>query len=293
MTTGTKPIKENPHTDNMGVTGEAVLNLPTPTIAVGIDWVTATTDRQDVGYGWFDLFKRHCRERGVKDTPWQNRWYSGHQTDSLFWGYNKHYGYVFIASSDNARLYAPMATYSARHVTRMDLQVTVRLDKPSYSYAKQTYKNCCNSHASDRRYSLITNSNGGDTLYVGSRQSDQFGRLYDKGVESGLDKKGYMWRYEVELKKPRAGSAAIAVMQERECGNLDEAILNYVHQWFVMRGVKPKFRATDTAFVVEVSRKITTDERKLEWLRTQVRPTVADLIERGFEQETFAALGIY
>lgn len=54
----------------------------------------------------------------------------------------------------------------------------------------------------------------GDTLYMGSRASEVFGRWYDKGLESATATEGQVIRLEVELKKSRANTALIGLVLE-------------------------------------------------------------------------------
>lgn len=282
---------ENPPHTNRGVTVPSVTEKSV-VVGASVDWVTATTDRDRVGYGWWDLFVRHGDETRQKYKEWRNKWYQGARYDDVFWGYSEANGFIFVASGQAANIYAPMASTSARRITRMDLQVTVLMDNPIEGYASDCYLRCLAGFEKERKYSLITNSDKGATLYVGSRMSDQYGRLYDKGVQAKLAEPGLMWRFEVEFKKPRSDSVAHEIMVLRETNGLDVGITAFLHQWFIMRGVRPLFRTEDQPFVVEVERKITADDRKLWWLRTQVRPTVEKLFALGYGDEVQEALGL-
>lgn len=65
--------------------------------------------------------------------------------------------------------------------------------------------------ASSRKFTRVTGigDTAGHTIYIGSRQSEQCARLYDKGAESGI---GGDWiRLETELKAARAHYAATRV----------------------------------------------------------------------------------
>ena len=64
-----------------------------------------------------------------------------------------------------------------------------------------------------RSYSQIESSGGGHTIYLGSRASEKFARIYDKGVEAG---EGGDWkRFEVELKGDVAKEAGRALVDPR------------------------------------------------------------------------------
>ena len=53
----------------------------------------------------------------------------------------------------------------------------------------------------------------GDTLYLGSRTSEVFGRWYDKGLESATAKAGETIRLEIEFKKHRANSGLMGLLE--------------------------------------------------------------------------------
>lgn len=282
-----------PPMTNRGVTSELCSLLET---SVGVDWLTVTSDRDQAGMFWYEKFLSHCKKFGLTSTEWRNKWYSGLDSgDGLQWGYHPQNGYVFIAQGGVAQLYAPSMAINARRVTRMDVQVTILLDGTVWpAYAHETYRKLLVSDfVKERKYSLIENSQGGSTLYVGSRHSDQFGRIYDKGAQSGIDVPGKVWRFEVEFKKPRADSVAERVVRRGpESGVLVTEIKSLVHQWFLMRGITPLFAPGQGAIVVEVARKQTSADKKLWWLRTQVRPTLKKLFQMGYNDEIFEALDI-
>lgn len=62
-----------------------------------------------------------------------------------------------------------------------------------------------------RNISRIENAQGGQTIYVGSRQSERFVRLYDKAQETGDTSKQW-WRLEVETKGETARIIASALV---------------------------------------------------------------------------------
>jgi hypothetical protein len=286
---GRKP--EKPPCTNRGVTARLPGETSKTTSrlrSAGIDWLTCTSDKDSVGLAWFEIFNALAGE--PKD--WANPWYSGKADDHLRWGYNPKIGYVLIVSGEMSEVVWARTVPIERKVTRIDVQVTVELQEPNLKLAKDGYSD--NATSNFRKYGLIQNSRNGQTLYVGSRTSAQFGRLYDKGVESTLADPGKLWRYEVELKKPVANSVAkqLASWCDSNSGELHYAIVPFVFDWFLHRGVGPVFtRDGENNIVVEVGRRVTSDEKKLEWLRTQIRPTVQYLLGRGKADLLSEALG--
>jgi DNA relaxase NicK len=181
---------------------------------------------------------------------------------------------------------------AAKNITRLDLCVDVELEEPIDDLVEQYYQ--YNNECSKRRYALIVNNQHGKTLYVGSRQSDQFGRVYDKGVESKTLTPGLLWRYEVELKKPRSKAVYELLHKRYEESKTahTRAIFTYVANWFDERDVEPTWNG-DLAddIVVSIGKTMTTDDRKIAWLRTQVRPTIEYLVRAGFQERLEEAIG--
>jgi DNA relaxase NicK len=145
-----------------------------------------------------------------------------------------------------------------------------------------------------RRVTSIRNEERpGGTLYIGSRNSDQVGRIYDKAAESGQEKyAGRLWRYEVEFKGDRSKAAFSGLRRHSSQKTLAGEIQNAVWWWFSERGVPPLFDKTSDRVAYEVGATVTDTSRKLAWLSTQIRPTVLDLLEAGQHDAVFRALGL-
>jgi hypothetical protein len=189
-------------------------------------------------------------------------------------------------------------------VTRLDLAATVFLEAPIPDVAKRAYAWILTDpaicFAKRRKYSYVENSAGGQTCYVGSRVSDQFGRLYDKGAESEEEASvdpGWVWRYEVEFKSYRAKKLAkqMEASAKLEKHVVSSKIGELVSMWFRGRGIVPIYNAlgAGVSWVTELEARMTDDEASLNWLTVQVRPSVERLLERGRQAEVFEALGIH
>lgn len=122
-----------------------------------------------------------------------------------------------------------------------------------------------------KRVNLITGNDGGITMYIGSRDSDKFARLYDKGIQTKTDEN---WkRLEVELKGDVAKQFARVVAM-----NEDKSIASFVwgiasSMFNVNYGGYPIF-GIDSSDVSLPKIEKTTDTEK--WLLNQIIP----LIER-------------
>jgi len=97
-----------------------------------------------------------------------------------------------------------MINLDAFRLTRLDLCVSV--DKEidlDYWYARQR------EEGRKIKASLIN----GETLYIGSRKSDRFWRIYNKALEQGIA--GPLYRIELELKGDRARQAKMLLIREK------------------------------------------------------------------------------
>jgi DNA relaxase NicK len=123
---------------------------------------------------------------------------------------------------------------------------------------------------------LIQNSDGGSTLYIGSRQSDLFARLYDKGVEQAACVPGQWWRLELEIKHERALTVARVLQQSvAQTQQLTSMVARYFADRAGMR-----IPSYDGAAVCNGGPHVTSSAKQLQWLSRGVRPTVKRLLDR-------------
>lgn len=132
--------------------------------------------------------------------------------------------------------------------------------------------------ASSRKFSRVTGigDTPGHTIYVGSRQSDQSARLYDKAAETG---KGGDWiRLETELKAERAQFAAALIAREGARKTADLAVS-------VLRGLIdfPDYETWNNVlqrdkFMIPKSNKQQTNTK--EWLLNAVASTLGRILAR-------------
>jgi len=178
--------------------------------------------------------------------------------------------------------------------TRVDYQVTVKLQKPDKGLASRTFAilEKSNGLQGPKRFLAFFTSTS-DTLYVGKRTSPVMLRLYDKTPDVNIangtkDPPGSFWRYEVEYKRQYAKVAFDTWLESK---NRTELIEGTVSSEFLKRGA-PSFgsvQADGTALKAYIAP--TTVNSNLAWLKTTVRPVFQRLIESGLEQEALMALG--
>lgn len=117
-----------------------------------------------------------------------------------------------------------------------------------------------------RSFSIIESSTG-KTLYAGSRTSDMFVRLYDKGGQMGLSE---LWfRVELEVKGKRAAAVTQALLTAE---SLPGAINAIVREWFHIDTHGAAAFWTEPAVYVPSQRKVTNTRR---WLTGQVVSALA------------------
>lgn len=257
-----------------------------------VDWLTGTSNRE-VSRNRLStachLWMNDGLARGEKVHVWESYGYKGWQCGGLRWGRREQDDLIQL-HSDEARESWQKVLPLLTNVTRVDLAVTVWMDRHYIQYAREVYQEI-EKLAEDlpiiRNYAIITSLLGGDTLYVGKRQSSQMGRIYDKTMESKQEEYANSWRYEVEYKKPIAQQVVERLAHADDAGAYIQA---QVHQWFSDRLIFPVYLPQETQTAIAIKRRKTADEKALEWLATQVRPTVERLTTRGLKQKVIEIL---
>lgn len=221
--------------------------------------------------------------------------FHGLKSGGCFAGDNEQRYYVQLAGEYADRFYEGIDRHNP-HYSRLDLQVTVKYREYQPDIAKGVYSDFLSGNEelptpSRRKGYIIIGSDGGDTCYLGSPSSRQRCRIYNKAKQSEREAYERCWRYEVVLRNELAREWA--ALQRGSGLKIAESCLETVGSWLEIRGIRVPFRFRGDVEVLPKLRTLPTDvERKLEWLRTQVKPTVAYLTELGFESILLEALGI-
>jgi hypothetical protein len=141
---------------------------------------------------------------------------------------------------------------------------------------------------------ISSNGPGGGTCYVGARGSEQFGRIYDKGVQLGSIPERMYWRWEVEFKR-ESGANVVAELMSRELPE-DRArwVEDCVVEWFKSRNVPApeRGRLPIQYPVIRYSSRVTSDQTTIKWLSEQVKPALRRLQLNGRVKEALTALGV-
>lgn len=263
-------------------------------VVCGIDWLTATRPGDSWDNPLYALGEALLRLEDpseARTSPWVWQGYVGGAVAGISVG-RRPDGSIVRLSGNAAFTWWAQVMKCCTNVSRIDLAVTVTLDPPEKGISADAWKSIKKWTCATGRppkYSMFVDSLGGSTFYIGSRSSDYYARLYDKGVESGNAEPGKAWRWEVEVKGDPAKQVAIAV---RDASDQAAYIAAYVHDHFSSRGCPPRFdrgmallRNTNPHTPADIN-------SRLEWLASAVRPALYKLSACGYLTEALRALDI-
>jgi len=262
-------------------------------VSAAIDWITLTSSSKKAQRSLWSVGNRVLNlneAEGQHPARWHAHGYEGWTNGSCSLGARKD-GCILRLSSQQAANHWLDAFRTAENCSRLDLAVDCELDAPVPALSRQIYRDA--GHVAPvlgrppaRR--LIVSGDGGSTVYIGARASEQFGRCYDKGIESKTRQAGFWWRWEVEYKG--AHSFALADALSRTDDHRVAAMSNVAHWWRTR--THHTYSRSDIRFSILLSREVTTIDRQLSWLSSSVRPTVQKLLELVPRERVLSALGI-
>lgn len=195
------------------------------------------------------------------------RWlqYKGWRKESYFVGVGEQAGkrHMVISASgtESNRLAHFMDGYLDFYCTRIDVQRTI--EKPRHAHLRRVRT------ATKSENTTLIESKDNNTLYVGSRGSDLYTRLYEKPLET------MYLRLEFELKGARSQAAWAAIVHGKVPAQIFSHYLaksklpGKVKSWFSEPG-------DDNSFEVDRLIVIHSAKKKLRWLRS-----LDDSIERA------------
>lgn len=214
---------------------------------------------------WKELAYTKTLARLISNWPgdWkQSKWlqYKGWRKDALFIGHaiqqKKSHTLINVSGALANRLLPTLKTFEGWYCTRIDLQITldaIKMQGDNLAYIRDY---CTTTNTT------LIESYENDTLYLGSRSSDVFIRLYEKQFDNGK----YI-RLEFELKGSRARASWNAITKGE---SLDSIFKYYNNRSKLPQEVKTWFNPygtteTDEAMNAEIE---TSLKKKLEWLQS-------------------------
>lgn len=249
-----------------------------------IDWLTVThrKDNWDACTEFADAITRLLsldNPNSVREHKWQG--YECLSCGDITYGERPDTVIAIFRGAEASRAIGIVRDHDV-NVTRIDLAVTVALKHPAAGMAQNHFehlKRLRESGVGGPKISIQQSALGGDTLYVGSRTSKYFGRLYDRAGKTKTGELGQVWRYEVEVKKPAATKVWKSLIQSDD---MADSITGWVYAWFERRKVTPVFYPGKSTLIIERDAKVTSLEKKMRWLEVSVKPTVDLLKDAGF-----------
>lgn len=268
-------------------------------LEAGIDWLSATLPAEHslaapTYSAAFDLMQ-HIADEGNRAKPAVRLGYKGVQCGKLFVG-DSQQGLFILASGSAAILAYEHLYHTEMHISRIDLQVTqwncplgddtgIKSELQAIKHKKTV------GRKANRQIRHTGDDSGGYTLYIGSRTSESFMRLYNKDKESKDEYYRTAWRYEVELHNAAATAAAISLQSQKS--TLEASITATVSAYCRERGLLVNWPIDQRLNVIRPIPKDEADDvRSIAWLTSQVRPTVQRLIRAGMQVDVLVALGI-
>lgn len=261
--------------------------------SAGVDWITATAQRGSTRWEMSE-YARHERERlmdsGETIKQSYRLGYDGWSAEGFFHG-NREGGSIIIASGAVAHKVFPSVINVADHISRLDLQTTVATphDRPHLGVqAYHAIKGGAPARVRVKNVTLIKSHPQGETVTLGKRSSDFYGRIYDKATEAQLGEARSLWRYEVEFKRHAAVSAAARLRGDPR----SEAVArDIVFDYFNARGVAPIF-TPDPLFCTQKPASTAPARNVLTWFEESLSITVARAIHRHGLPRVLESLGL-
>lgn len=264
-----------------------------------IDWLTATYPldagiETNVSIAKAIRDELNHRRELVERKNWAWQGYTGESFNGICRGV-RHDGRIVKVSGERAHGVIKRLPKDGMKCTRLDLAVTLWFTQDDPSRARREHVKAMGYREEKHKgrpykIRLEDGTGDGDTLYIGSRSSASYGRLYDKGRETLQQEFATAWRWEVEFKEEAAAHIGI-VLARYNYSPINIAAT--VQKWFDGRGVSLPLDVGGVQAIEAPKEKHTSDdERRLTWLTTHVQPTVQRLIDTVGRDAVLLALGL-
>ena len=259
-----------------------------------IDWLTVTGRTDGKGQQLLDKaieIGATLLDKGDSSRDSSFQGYKGRVCGSFFYGWRLSGSCVRLGGNVAKSHWSTFASL-ADNVSRCDLAVTVESTPVESKLATSFWSKLPNRVSTSGRpveYTLIQTRHGGQTLYIGDRSSDKYGRIYDKNKESkGVYPPG-AWRFEVEYK---GASANLVAERLLAITNEAQAVYGIVaprfdHWKCSIPAAVPDVSWTDQAIYAR-----TTNQSRMKWLRESVASTIQKLSTDYTGDEIRTALGL-
>lgn len=253
----------------------------------GVDYITLTGRPGRPAQALGELAKAHrgMMERdGFHVKPCNALGYKGERYGNWFFGERQDGVMLRVSGADSMGVVGALSGVSL-NCSRIDCHATLKcipgdrlwaVRAASLAQSQRAAAPGCNWAG----LKLLETFGRGDTLTVGSRTSEKYGRLYDKEMESLDPSYEGCWRYEVEYKGDHARAAFERL---RVAPSIPRAAAELAAQQWRAWCVPFPDVAIVSAEPLYIPREKPDVEKKGEWLMEQVLPTLAWLVDNGYE----------
>ena len=254
-------------------------------IDAGIDYVRLTSQEDHCKSRMFEYFRKIAlvdEAAGGKIEKGGIFGFYGQKSRHALFGDRKDWSLVQASGR-----FAKDALVLARpgiQASRIDVQVTMRVEDGSVSEAvREAYNNACDVPCGKHRprdVKMTESRRKAQTVYIGSRFSDIYVRIYDKEAESGQEEYKNCIRFEVEI-KGRASKQLWQHMTESSdgVGFLVHLLVDVLKK----RGIEIDVGAFEKLPVFKPSLQQTKAEATMAWFNRVVAPSVAKMCaEQGW-----------
>jgi len=268
-------------------------------IEAGVDWITVTAREpekveklREIAFALIEC------EMGLENfgRPWFQSGYEGVSCGHVQYGERQDGCIVRLGSHVAASHWMRLLDH-CDNVTRLDLQCTFRLKERPNLAIHRHYKELQRRRRTQKRaakLAKICDDEGGYTVYTGRRVSNVLGRIYDKGSESQLRAYDGCVRYEVQFNGRRAKWVALAT--RLGCYTKRHIALSvlgfFTDRGACLRNLEESLNVAVSIDTTDKPAKKSDLQRKLEWLRKAVQPSVTHLMALGFSERVLSALGL-
>lgn len=265
----------------------------------GLDWLTITLPAGSVlEQDWVRKGQEMIGSIAEQGYDWSFRGllgYKGISAANCFVG-SREDGHMMQITGRFAQTYFSEVYRSDAKISRIDIQVTVKYDVMPRNVAGKAYRDATNQASNGdkrakRKLTIISGSDGGQTLYVGAFGAEQQGRLYNKEVQSSAPEYERTWRYETILRHERAnGFCSRYVVQD---GDKAAYVAAIVAMWWESRGIEAPWQFDTETAPLPPQKTLPSDvEKQMGWLGTQVAPVIKKLLAAGYRDTLMARLGL-
>jgi hypothetical protein len=258
-----------------------------------VDWLTATAYRNRKHEEFYETGKMLIEANaklGNDVSNWKAQGYHGLKCAGVRVGL-RHDTFICQLSSDDARESWKTVAALATNVSRLDLQVTYEFEQAQKDFFIEEHKQAVAGKSGRGRkpnVTLITSSLLGDSIYLGQRSSDVYARCYDKGMESKCAPRYKLIRHEIELKRD---AAARTVQRLQAAPSESFLTIEMVSNHMALKHLRTASHNSSNRESAR-ARQLPDNDRRLRWLRSAVKPSVAILLQAGRIGDVLECLGL-